>query len=141
MGENALDRLLKDSEEETSEKFTMDEMIEDTNFLNNMSEEATSALKEKLQPVTVDEDYEEEEEVKVVEENKEEVKKEEPKKREDKNRKNLRNKKDKGSKYDSFMNSLANECIDIMIQSGTTIHGFSTSQMNLIWDYIKERLN
>lgn len=139
--ENALDRLMRESESDKSEQFSMDEIIEseETNFLENMSENATSMLKERIQPVKVDEDYEDVVENEIVEE---EVKRDEPKKEiTSKPKKNLRGKKNKDAKYDTFMNSLANECIDIMIQSGTTIHGFSQSQMNLIWDYIKERLN
>ena len=143
MSETALDRLNKESQAQESEKYTVEDIVEETAFLNGMSEDASSALKEKLQPVELDDSFEEEYEEDIEdikkEEPKEEIKKEETKKPA---KKAMARKKDKvNAKYDSFMNSLANECIDIMIQSGTTIHGFNNAQMNLIWDYIKERLN
>lgn len=142
--ENALDRLMKEAQLDGAEpKYSLDEMIEDDeNFLDKMSTEATSSLKNRIQPEKLDSDEEEEvEEEQTFEEEKVEKVVEQPKKTQQ-TRKLKQNKKDKtANKYEEFLNSLANECIDIMIQSGVSIHNFNDNQMNIIWDYIKSKIS
>ena len=145
MSENALDRLMKEAQLDGAEpKYSIDEMIEtdneEENFLEKMSDMATTSLKTKIKPESVEEDDEEEIEVEETKAEKVEIEKPERAEPSRKTKKTLKNKKDKTTKLDEFMNSLANECIDIMIQSGVTIHNFNESQMNIIWDYIKSRI-
>lgn len=150
MSENALERLMKESQLLDNEpKYSLDEMVEsdEETFLEKMSDTASSSLKQKLQPETLEDEEEieiEETKKEVDEPEKVEIEKVEIEKVEKpeikKAKKSIKNKKDKGNKLDEFMNSLANECIDIMIQSGVTIHNFNAEQMNIIWDYIKSRI-
>lgn len=193
--ETALDRLLKESDDENTQ-FSLEDGLEEEeeqtrSFLDSMSGSATDLLRTKIKSETgeteiVEEDESDEEEIIEEEDSTEETfaeeepQKEEPKetfshiekvtldsvaaeqsqppqpeqplssqpeqpKKSNRGRKKMSQgqpvKKDQPSKATEFMNNLANECIDIMIQSGVTIHNFSDDQMNCIWEYIREKLN
>ncbi len=148
----------------------MEDEENEPSFLDSMSGAATDLLKSKIEESEKDSDDEtmfsgedktsDENEEKIEEEQIEEVteapKEEfkhiekvtldapsEPKKPQStKGKKKMANKKElNGSKADELMSNLANECIDIMIQSGVTIHNFSEEQMQIIWAHIREKLN
>ena len=157
MAENALDRLFKDTQALSGKiDYSLDDQLDmvendqsDEEFISIMSPESMNALNERLYPEKEELKVEEPEiqsekpqepiKEKIQKVEKVELEKEAtPKQRGPKKGQN-KNKNNKNS-ADAFLESLANECIDIMIQQGVTVHGFNETQMNIIWDFIKEKL-
>ena len=150
MPESALDRLFRETSSDDTPAYSLDDEIDmmskpqedDTLFINGMSDQSLETLKSRVLPPEQETVVEEEKEKPTPEEvNKAEIKEEEVVKVKPQKVQKQRVKKNKDvNTAEAFLESLAHECIDIMIQQGVTIHGFNEKQMSAIWDFIKEKL-
>lgn len=150
MPESALDRLFRETSGDNTPEYSLDDEIDmmskpqedDTLFINGMSDQSLETLKSRVLPPEVEEVVEEEKEQQPAPEevNKPEIKEESVKVKPQKVQKQRVKKNKDVNTAEAFLESLAHECIDIMIQQGVTIHGFNEKQMSAIWDFIKEKL-
>ena len=149
MPESALDRLFRETSGDNTPEYSLDDEIDmmskpqedDTLFINGMSDQSLETLKSRVLPPEPEVTVEEEKEKSISEEvNKSETKEESVKVKPQKVQKQRVKKNKDVNTAEAFLESLAHECIDIMIQQGVTIHGFNEKQMSAIWDFIKEKL-